>query len=229
MQKQPGIVGEALFHGIVADEIVERVGRLDELDETAGLSLDQVLLELLERVIVELLARMSRARQEPLQVHEIEAARQLGELFRREVGEIADLPILAVVPGDVFFSGLDVGNRDFKSRHVGAADEPLVELREPIAEEADGDIATFDVGILRPGEEPDESRTLGADHLAEIGRRQQELRMVEDQADADLVIRIRLHEILLDELIDQAEDAIGVLGPHPGLADPRFEQPDHLS
>ena len=52
---------------------------------------------------------------------------------------------------------------------MGAADQPLVDLGEAVAEQADGDVVPLDVGVLGPGQQPDQPRTLGGGHLAELG------------------------------------------------------------
>ena len=132
---------------------------------------------------------------------------------------LPDLAVAVVVPGGEFLAGRGVGHGDFEGGQVGAADQPLVDLGETVAEQADGDVMLLDVRVLRPGEQPDQPRALGGGHLAQLGRRDQVLGIVEDDAQADLLGRIYLQENALDELVEQREDHVGVAGPRLGLAD----------
>ena len=53
--------------------------------------------------------------------------------------------------------------------------------------------------------------------------------MVEDHAEADPLGRVVLHQVLLDELVEQGEDGVGVAGPGLRLADPLASRADHLA
>ena len=95
----------------------------------------------LEAVGVELDARLLGPGQQPLEAHQAQAAGQVGELGGREVGEVAELAVLAVEPGGERLARGGVGHRDLERRDVRAADEPLVDLGELVAEQAEGDVA----------------------------------------------------------------------------------------
>ena len=122
-----------------------------------------------------------------------------------------------------------VGHRDLERRDVRAADQPLVDLGELVAEQAEGDVVPLDVGVLRPRQQPDQPRALRAGHLAQLGRGHQVLGVVEDHAEADPLGRVVLHQVLLDELVEQGEDGVGVPRPGLGLADPLGDRADHLA
>ena len=77
---------------------------------------------------VELLARLLGAGQQPLEVHQVQPAGQLGQLLGREVGQVAELAVLAVEPGGELLARGGVGHGDLERRDVRAADQPLVDL-----------------------------------------------------------------------------------------------------
>ena len=104
MLEQSSVIDEPGLDGVVADEVVERVRRLDELDEPSGLALDQPLFQTLERLAVKLLARMTGTGQQPLDVDEVQPGSQLGQLPGSEIGQVSQLVILTVVPGDEVFA-----------------------------------------------------------------------------------------------------------------------------
>ena len=52
----------------------------------------------------------------------------------------------------------------------------------------------------------------------------QVLRMIEDDAQADPLGRVFLHQDSLDELVQQGEDHVGIAGPGLGLADPLADE-----
>ena len=85
----------------------------------------------------------------------------------------------------------------------------------------------LDIRVLRPGEQPHQPRALGGGHLAQLGGWDEVLRMVEDDAQADPLGRVDLHQDALDQLVEQREDRVGVARPRFRLADPLADQADH--
>ena len=108
-----------------------------------------------------------------------------------------------------------------------ASDQPFVDLGQAIAEQADRDVMPFDVRVLRPGKKPDQPRSLGSSHLGQVGRGDQVLCVIEDDAETDAPGRIHLHEDALDELVEQREDHIRVARPGFGLADSIIQAREH--
>ncbi len=108
-----------------------------------------------------------------------------------------------------------------------AADQPLVDLGQLVAEQAKGDVVLLDVRVLGPRQQPDQPHALRPGHLAQLRRGDQVLGVFEDHPDADLLGRVLLHQDLADELIEQGEDSVRVAGPGLGLADPLGGLRDH--
>ena len=107
-----------MLDGVVTDEVVERVWRLDKLDQPARLPLDQSFLELFEPLAVELLSRLGRPCQQPLEIHQVQARGQVGQLLGGKVGQVAELAVVAVIPGREFLAGRGVGHRDLERCHM---------------------------------------------------------------------------------------------------------------
>ena len=59
LDEQGRVVDQPLFHSVVAHEVGERIGGLDELDQAPRLLLDRAFLEPLEGLGIELLARLA--------------------------------------------------------------------------------------------------------------------------------------------------------------------------
>ena len=108
------------------------------------------------------LPERAAADEQPVQVDEVQAARQLGQLRRGEVGEVAGLAVARVEGRGESLARRGVGHRDRQGGDVRAGDQPLVDLREVVAEQAEGDIVPLDVGVLRPGEQADQPACPGA-------------------------------------------------------------------
>ena len=188
MSQQGRVLGQPLLDRVVAHEVVERVRRLDELDQAPGLPLDQPLLELLEAPGVELLPRPARR---------AASSRSRFTRFRPLVSSAsccgvksARLPSVPSRPSNQLDESLPrrgVGHRHRERRHVRAADQPLVDLGELVGEQAEGDVEPLDVGVLRPRQQADQPRALGPGHLAQLRRRDQVLGIFEDHAEADLL------------------------------------------
>ena len=53
--------------------------------------------------------------------------------------------------------------------------------------------------------------------------------MIEDHAHVDPSLRVLLHHVLLEELVEHGEDGVRVLGPGLGLADPLGDRAEHLA
>ena len=134
---------------------------------------------------------------------------------------------MAVVPGRELLAGRGVGHGDLERRHVGAADQPLVDLGQLVAQEAKSDVIPLDIRVLRPREQPHQPRAQRAGHLAQLGRGNKVLRMIEDDTHADPLGRVHLHQDALDQLVQEREDRVGVARPRFRLADPLAQEGDH--
>ena len=75
---------------------------------------------------------------------------------------LPSLPSRSSYQVDELLAGRGVGHGDFEGRHVRAADQPLVDLGQAVAEQAEGDVVPLDVGVLGPGKQPDQPRALGS-------------------------------------------------------------------
>ena len=65
--------------------------------------------------------------------------------------------------------------------------------------------------------------------MAELGSWRQVLGMIEDYAHVDPFLRVLLHHVLLEELVEHGEGGVRVLGPGLGLADPLGDRAEHLA
>ena len=66
-----------------------------------------------------------------------------------------------------------------------------------------------------------------AGHLAQLRRGNKILRMIENDAHADPLCRVDLHQDALDQLIQKRQDRVRVARPCLRLADPLAEEGDH--
>ena len=98
--------------------------RLDKLDQPPRLPLDQSLLEPLEALAVELLARLGGPRQQPLEVHQVQPGGQLGQLLgvqsRSGCPSLPSWPSYQVANSSRAAAS---GIGDVERRHVRAADQ----------------------------------------------------------------------------------------------------------
>ena len=107
--QQGRVVDQALLDAVVADEIIQGMRRLDELDQAARLPLDQALLERLEAARVKLDSGSLGAGEQALEADQAQAAGQVGKLSGGEVGQVAEPAILAVEPGGIRLRAAESG------------------------------------------------------------------------------------------------------------------------
>ena len=174
--QQLGVLAQPGLDRVVAGDVVERERRLDELEQSLALALDQILLDLRRatptviRSIVAERQRDRRPRADAAQAGEPRADRRRSA--RRERG----CEIRKLCGRERLHVGRHlrlVRQRQVQRRRVRVVDHELVQVVQPLADQHGDDVRLHDGRIVGPAEHLD---GVGRERAAELQRRRRAAR-----------------------------------------------------
>ena len=200
--------------------------RLDELDQPLALPLDHRLFELAEAALVEPPAGARRLLQHHVQVHQAQAVGQLGQLLRREVGQLGEVLALRRVSAMNRSRSSSSGSGTSIAATCGLCTSRSLTSASLSAIRQNAMFTRLMCGFCAQAKKPHQPRRVAAGQRVQVAGRDEVLGVVEDQSDA-LPLAGLLDQVALDECIQAQQQLVRVARPGDRLAPARREKLHH--